>query len=205
MLDKEELRSLQKQLLEEKKKLEKEFGDKFLEFSESLTGSIQELSAYDNHPADLGSETYERGKDLGLQYAKRLVYQQINDALDKINKGRYGICVMCEKEIPPARLKALPYAESCVQCRETLEDNKAGSPEKSRRPVEEDILVKHLTDTGGDDPGIDREDILQKVYKYGTAESPQDLGGGESYEELHTDEPRGTVSQVEKEQVENQG
>lgn len=186
----------------EKKRLEKEFGDKYLEFGESLTGSLQELSAYDNHPADLGSETYERGKDLGLRDAKRLVYQQIKDALEKMDRGRYGFCVMCGKEIPPARLKALPYAESCVACRENLEEKKARSPEKGRRPVEEDILVKHLTASGGDDPGIDREDILQQVYKYGTAESPQDLGGGESYVELYTDEPRGTVSQVEKEQVE---
>jgi len=203
MLEKEELRGLQKLLLREKKKLEKEFGDKYLEFSESLTGSTQELSAYDNHPADLGSETYERGKDLGLQDAKRLVYGRIKDALDQIDRGQYGICELCGKEIPLERLKAVPYALSCVQCQEKLEGT-TRSPVKSRRPVEEDILVKHLTDTGGADPGIDREDILQEVNKYGTAESPQDLGGGESYEELYTDEPRGTVAKVEKEQVEEQ-
>src|SRR5690554_4477270 len=137
-----------------------------LGFEESLTGSTQELSAYDNHPADLGSETYERGKDLGLQDAKRLMRGKIDEALERIDRGDYGRCMLCGREIPLTRLEALPYAANCLYCQDRLEKEENG---RSERPLEEEILNEHLTDPGGDDPGIDREDIQQELYKYGTA------------------------------------
>ena len=68
--------------------------------------------------------------------------------------------------------------------------------------MEEEILDAHLTEPGGDDPGLDREEIQEQLYRYGTADSPQDLGGEESYNELYSDEPLGVVERVEKEQVE---
>src|SRR5690554_7730510 len=114
-MEKKDLYHFKKRLLLERKKMDEGHDHGHLGFEESLTGSTQELSAYDNHPADLGSETYERGKDLGLQDAKRLVYGRIKDALDQIDRGQYGICELCGKEIPLERLKAVPYALSCVQ------------------------------------------------------------------------------------------
>src|SRR5690554_1120416 len=106
-------------------------------FEESLTGSTQELSAYDNHPADLGSETFERGKDLGLQDARRLLRGKIDEALERIDRGDYGSCMICGQEIPRERLEALPYAVNCLHCQEELEkeENK-----RSERPVEKEIL-----------------------------------------------------------------
>lgn len=40
----------------------------------------------------------------------------IDGALDRIRQGRYGVCAKCGKEIPQARLKALPYANMCIDC-----------------------------------------------------------------------------------------
>ena len=198
-MEKKDLYRFKKRLLLERKKMDEGYDHGRLGFEESLTGSTQELSAYDNHPADLGTETFERGKDLGLQDAKRLLRGKIDEALERIDRGDYGNCMICGQEIPRARLEALPYAVNCLNCRERLEkeENK-----RSERPLEEEILDAHLTAPGGDDPGLDREDIQEQLYKYGTADSPQDLGGEESYNELYTGEPLGVVEKVEKEQSE---
>jgi YteA family regulatory protein len=198
-MEKKELYHFKKRLLLERKKMDEGHDHGHLGFEESLTGSTQELSAYDNHPADLGTETYERGKDLGLQDAKRLLRAKIDEALERIDRGDYGSCMVCGEEIPLARLEALPYAVNCLACQERLEKEEN---RRSERPVEEEILDAHLTDPGGDDPGLDREEIQEQLYRYGTADSPQDLGGEESYNELYTDEPLGVVERVEKEQTE---
>ena len=42
--------------------------------------------------------------------------QQVNDALERIEKGTYGLCLECGKPIPQARLEAIPEAELCLNC-----------------------------------------------------------------------------------------
>ena len=51
---------------------------------------------------------------LSAQDAQRL--RLIDNALDRIRQGKYGLCSKCGKEIPQARLEALPYALMCVAC-----------------------------------------------------------------------------------------
>ena len=53
----------------------------------------------------------------------------IAKALDQINKNTYGECIDCGKEIPPARLKAQPFAERCIDCATLAEE------QKTRRPI----------------------------------------------------------------------
>jgi len=53
----------------------------------------------------------------------RLDYVQlrlVNEALDRVLSGDYGICLACERPIPPKRLKALPWARYCVRCQEDV-------------------------------------------------------------------------------------
>src|SRR6478736_9996968 len=44
----------------------------------------------------------------------------IEEALDRIEAGDYGICLSCEEPIPPKRLQALPWAKYCVSCQQSL-------------------------------------------------------------------------------------
>jgi DnaK suppressor protein len=44
----------------------------------------------------------------------------IENALRRIQEGTYGICSRCDKAISPQRLKAVPWAECCVQCQDQL-------------------------------------------------------------------------------------
>jgi len=46
---------------------------------------------------------------------------EINDALERIEKKRYGKCLLCRCEIPAKRLEARPFAKYCVPCQEKTE------------------------------------------------------------------------------------
>lgn len=71
--------------------------------------------------ADVASDVIDRTMldALGAQDSLRL--QQIDAALERIRNGKYGICLGCNKEIPQARLEALPYAFLCVNCASAAE------------------------------------------------------------------------------------
>jgi len=46
--------------------------------------------------------------------------RMIEEALDRLDSGDYGICMACEQPIPPKRLRAVPWARYCVACQDTL-------------------------------------------------------------------------------------
>jgi DnaK suppressor protein len=66
---------------------------------------------------DMAADVVDRTMldSLGTQDANRL--QLINNALGRIERGIYGHCLKCNKEIPHARLEALPYAFLCIECK----------------------------------------------------------------------------------------
>ena len=66
--------------------------------------------------ADVASDAVDRTllDSLGAQDAQRL--RLIDSALDRIRLNKYGISLSCGKEIPEARLLALPYALMCITC-----------------------------------------------------------------------------------------
>jgi len=49
------------------------------------------------------------------------ILAQIDIALKKLDEGTYGRCEICEEAIPPARLRALPFAIRCTRCQEAWE------------------------------------------------------------------------------------
>jgi DnaK suppressor protein len=73
---------------------------------------------YGNHMADDASEAFEQAKELALHENAKQVLAQVTDALERFDKGTYGICDQCGVEIDPARLKALPYATLCLHCQQ---------------------------------------------------------------------------------------
>jgi DnaK suppressor protein len=68
-----------------------------------------------------------------LEYAQ---LKLVNEALDRIESGDYGICLSCDRPIPGKRLRALPWARFCVACQEQMSaPDPAGHPDESARPV----------------------------------------------------------------------
>lgn len=148
----------------------------------SLQDSLAELSLYDNHPADVGDATFEREKDLGFKLFYEDRVAMIDDALEAIQNGTYGTCESCGQEINLERLKAVPYTTFCLSCK-----NQKESKEQTQRPLEEDLLQPPFGGKVGasDEAGFDGEDAWQAVARYGTSDSPSDVGDVKDYEDAY--------------------
>ena len=74
------------------------------------------LSNVPLHPGDLGTDAYEEEMTLGLIQNEEQLIEEINAALDRIERGTFGVCEACGRAIPRKRLDVLPYARHCVEC-----------------------------------------------------------------------------------------
>jgi RNA polymerase-binding protein DksA len=82
-----------------------------------------DLSMMPIHMADIGTDNYEREFTLGLVENERETLREIDEALERIKQGTYGICLGTHKPIPKARLNAKPWARYCVTYKRLLEEN----------------------------------------------------------------------------------
>jgi DnaK suppressor protein len=80
-----------------------------------------DLSSMPIHMADIGSDNYEQEFTLGLMDSERKLLKEIDDALQRIEHGTYGICEGTGKQIQKARLEAQPWARYCVEYARKLE------------------------------------------------------------------------------------
>jgi DnaK suppressor protein len=78
-------------------------------------GLTDELADYDQHPADQGTETFEQELDETTIMILEEEERRVNEARQQLEAGRYGICIDCGKEIPAARLEAIPETVRCVE------------------------------------------------------------------------------------------
>ncbi|WP_019851086.1 TraR/DksA C4-type zinc finger protein [Desulfitobacterium sp. PCE1] len=179
---------------------------------EVITGdmreSIAELSLIDNHPADIATEVYERSRDVAIRDRLHHRIQAIDSALQRYEEGKYGLCEHCQKEIPMGRLEALPFTTVCTECSRLEEKEEQHS--LHRDPVEDEYLNMPFSRTfndGTDRVGFDGEDSWQAVARFGTSDSPQDLGTNRDLSDPNTfyedgDEVIGAVQAVETLDVE---
>ena len=82
---------------------------------ESESASLEELSDVDQHPADTGTETFNRERDLGIAESLDGELAEVEAALERLDEGTYGRCVACGRTIPAERLEALPATRFCVE------------------------------------------------------------------------------------------
>jgi len=93
--------------------------------AESLQAEADQLAAerepgdvqFDEESGEGDTLAVERERDLALSAQARAAVDEIDSALAKIADGRYGTCEQCGKSIPKERLRAIPYAALCVQCK----------------------------------------------------------------------------------------
>src|SRR5438445_13610960 len=84
-------------------------------------GAAGNLSNMPIHMADLGTDNFEQEFTLSLLENEERALDEIANALDRIQHGTFGLCEECHKEVPKARLQALPYTRHCVECARKLE------------------------------------------------------------------------------------
>jgi DnaK suppressor protein len=80
-----------------------------------------ELSAVDQHPADVGTELFEEERDQSLINRLEQDLEAIERAFKRLDEGTYGRSVESGASIPDARLEAVPWAERTVEEQARLE------------------------------------------------------------------------------------
>lgn len=199
MLSKEQIAKFKGQLEKQKKELEDryEVNDHFGLTSGHYHESMGELSSYDNHPADEGTDLYEREKDIALNEHYRNELSNITKALNAIENGTYGNCEVCGKEIATQRLEALPTTTYCIE-------HTPDQITSQERPIEEEVLMppfgKFDMDEQDENVAFDAEDSWQEVQSWGTSESPSDFVNVEGhYNDVYNeaDENIGYVEEYE--------
>jgi DnaK suppressor protein len=71
--------------------------------------------------ADKAESSYTKEFLLSLSDAERDLLFQMDAALRRIDRGEFGNCQMCQKEISKKRLNALPWTSFCIDCQEKAE------------------------------------------------------------------------------------
>lgn len=75
-----------------------------------------EASGSGMHQGDAGSDAYDRDFALSVLAKEQDALYEIEQALQRIKKGAYGVCEMSGRKIPIARLEAIPFARLTVEC-----------------------------------------------------------------------------------------
>ena len=168
-MNKQELKHFKNKLNEEKSRITdliKQLDDNGMTKFNAETAS--ELSFYDNHPADIASETFEVEKGRALEANEMSLLDKINDALRAIDDGTYGKCKACGKDIDKERLEFLPYAVNCIKCQDSISAVKTYN--SNQRVVEESVIGKTLAHSyqhgDKDEIGFDEEDSYQSVGRF---------------------------------------
>ena len=81
---------------------------------ETEDASLGELSSLDQHQADVGTETFNRERDLSILENVEAELADVEHAIRRLDDGTYGTCEACGKPIDDARLEAMPAARFCL-------------------------------------------------------------------------------------------
>ena len=106
------VRAAEKHLRDEQVAVEKELAD----LGASADGSVKVL--LDEGFADAAQTTSERAQVLSIVDGLRQRLIDLVAALERIEKGTYGLCVECGRDIAPERLEAVPAAALCIKCKQ---------------------------------------------------------------------------------------
>jgi DnaK suppressor protein len=88
--------------------------------------SVGELSAVDQHPADVADVTMQREVDYTIKGIVEDEVHQVHHAMKREAEGRYGICDDCGQQIDPERLAVRPHATLCIGCQRRMEEGPRG-------------------------------------------------------------------------------
>lgn len=128
-MNQKELKEMKNLLLKEKERILKSISQLEENTQQGTRGNISESAGVPTHIADFGTDAFEKDLDLNLTSSEFDLLQMIEESLKKIEEKKYGICELCKKPIPKARLRAIPYTKYCIKCQteqEKTEKEKRG-------------------------------------------------------------------------------
>ncbi|GBD93381.1 general stress protein 16O [bacterium BMS3Abin05] len=124
-MTKKELEHYKQLLLKKREELLREINYiKENSFKKTMKESSGEISAYNFHMADQGTDTNEREKAFMFAYRENRLIYHIDQALERIKTKTYGNCQECGNPINRERLEAVPHARMCIDCKSKEEQSK---------------------------------------------------------------------------------
>ncbi len=117
-LTQDEVEKFKTMLLEKRDEL---LGNLYCMENDALREERSDLSNMPIHMADLGTDSYEQEFTLELMDSERKLIAEIDDALNRIENGTYGICEIGGEQILKQRLEAIPWGRCCTACASVLE------------------------------------------------------------------------------------
>lgn len=121
--------------------------------------SAETVTSYSLHMGDAGTDNFDRDFALSLLSSDQDAIYEIEEALRRIEKGSYGVCELTGKQIPKARLEAIPWTRFTVEAQAQLE--KEGALRQKRLGS-----LGTVDSTGGpdvdDDDGDDEKPAKEK-------------------------------------------
>src|SRR5713226_4993653 len=141
-----------------RKKFLTDLRQNLLEMKNKLVTEIEsELRAEREGNKDEGMDTYdlaseERDREINfiLSDRERVKLQQIDDALERIDDGNYGVCESCGLEIGEERLTAMPFSRLCRDCQQDQERE----AKSQRRFEDEPNTYRKIGSTDADDESV---------------------------------------------------
>ncbi|MDI4646083.1 TraR/DksA C4-type zinc finger protein [Cohnella hashimotonis] len=174
-LSEKQLAKLKELLLAEKSDIDRHFAIEASDGTTSITDDTGELSSYDNHPADLGTETFERERDAAIDQRYFERRDEVERALAKMEDGTYGLCEISGEPIGYERLEAMPVARYSI-AHVPVEEAATGD----YRPVEEDVMTQPPSGAGEHRQRqagrFDDADAWKTLEEYGNASDTQATG-----------------------------
>ena len=89
-----------------------------LENTAKGNASLAQDSVYSVHMADAGTDSYEREKGFHLMNRETDYFHHLQLALERIDAGEFGTCMVCGELIPEERMTEVLNATKCVECKE---------------------------------------------------------------------------------------
>jgi DnaK suppressor protein len=122
--------------------------------------SAEEVQGYSLHMADSGTDNFDRDFALSLLSSDQDAVYEIEAALNRIEKGTYGVCELTSKPIPRVRLDAIPWTRYTVEAQAQLERD--GALRRRRLGSLGSIDSVSATDTADDDEPEPEEKSKEK-------------------------------------------
>lgn len=115
-----------------KKAESKVYKERLLELRARLRGDVSTMvdaalnsdsgeAAAPIHMADVGTDNFEQENTLVLMENDEETLEMIESALERIERGAYGLCQECDGRLPKMRLNAIPHTPFCVKCAEKIQ------------------------------------------------------------------------------------
>jgi DnaK suppressor protein len=99
---------------------------RLLELRERLTGAISRMSEIvltDDQPPEEHDHTVSENsaKEIVLEHDEETIRRRVMEALERIERGAFGLCLECGEAIDGERLDAVPYTPYCIGCEQKAE------------------------------------------------------------------------------------